>query len=141
VIVRDETGHIRYWWQQRAGSMTCNEAEYAAVIFAFEQLLKLDSRQRPSSIEIYCDSRVVVDQMSGLASAHAPGLRQAQARLKTLVIQFEQVTFHHVSREYNRLADALAFEAVENAPHQKARQEKEKQENGIWEELISTWRS
>jgi ribonuclease HI len=97
--------------------MTCNEAEYAAVILAIESL----SRLRILEVDIFSDSQVVVHQMSGLASVKAPALRQAQARLRALLVGFERVTFHHVPREQNRLADALANEAVEKGNGQDER--------------------
>ncbi len=139
-IVRDEQGKICYWWQQRAGSLTCNEAEYAAAIFALERLLQIKNQEHIGEVEVLCDSRVVVDQMQGRAEAHAPGLRQAKARLRTLTERFEKVTFHHISREQNRLADALAFEAVEGWNHQKAEPATREQHADIVEEFFSTWR-
>lgn len=109
-IVRDECGQICYWWKQRSGALTCNEAEYAAAILALENLYH-QCRKRPA-LEVYSDSQVMVTQMQGYATAHAPALRQAQARLRALVVQFPQVRFHHIARQHNRLADALAFEAL-----------------------------
>ncbi|MBU2609320.1 MAG: ribonuclease HI family protein [Chloroflexi bacterium] len=108
-VVRDERGEIRHWWRRRAGRMTCNEAEYAAIIFALESLRPL----HPAQVEVYSDSQVVVHQMRGLARAQAPALRQAQVRLRGLVVQFERVTFHHIPREQNLLADALANDVLD----------------------------
>ncbi|PJH75019.1 MAG: bifunctional RNase H/acid phosphatase, partial [Anaerolineae bacterium CG_4_9_14_0_8_um_filter_58_9] len=68
---------------------------------------------QPQEVHVYSDSQVVVQQMRGLATARAPAMRQAQARLRALIVQFEQVTFHHVPREQNRLADALANEVLD----------------------------
>jgi ribonuclease HI len=34
-------------------------------------------------------------------------------RLRGLILYFEKVTFHHIPREQNRLADALANEAAD----------------------------
>jgi ribonuclease HI len=34
-------------------------------------------------------------------------------RLRGLIVQFEKVTFHHIPREKNRLADALANDAAD----------------------------
>lgn len=108
-VVRDEHGQIQHWWSRRANGMSCNEAEYAAVVLALESLLPL----KPSEVQIFSDSQVVVHQMSGIASARAPALRQAQMRVRMLVARFERVTFHHIPREQNRLADALANEAAD----------------------------
>ena len=112
-IIRDEKGEVRYLWRAWAGKLTCNEAEYAAAIFAFENLLKLSAFRRPASLIVYSDSRVMVDQMSGLATARAEGLRLARNRLRHLIANFNSVSFQYIPREQNRLADALAFEAVE----------------------------
>jgi len=59
------------------------------------------------------DSQVVVHQMRGLATPRAPALRKLQAQVRGLLVSFKRATFHHISREQNRLADALANEAVE----------------------------
>jgi ribonuclease HI len=67
----------------------------------------------PRELKLYSDSQVMVHQMQGIASAHAPALRQAQMRMRGLVVQFEKVTFHHIPREKNRLADALANDAAD----------------------------
>ena len=110
-IVRDEKGRIIHWWSKRDKRLTCNEAEYAAAIMAFEYLRAL--RTSPREVRLFSDSQVMVHQMQGIASAHAPALRQAQIRLRGLIVLFEKVTFHHIPREKNRLADALANDAAD----------------------------
>ncbi len=108
-VVHDDLGNLRALWATRAGRLTCNEAEYAAAFLALERLLP----HKPEEIVLMSDSQVMVHQMTGLASAQSPKLKQAQARLRTLVVQFEHVAFQHIPREQNRLADALANEAAD----------------------------
>lgn len=139
-IVRDERDQICYWWHARAGALTCNEAEYAAAIFALEQLRRLTGGRGVSEVTIYSDSRVMVDQMSGKAAAHAPGLHKAMTRLQALVSRFRKVNFQHISREQNRLADALAFEAVEG-PGQASQSKAAGPNPELWEQLEKIWRS
>ena len=115
-IVRDEKGQIVHLWSRRDQRMTCNEAEYAAAIMALEKISAL--RIGPKILKIFSDSQVMVHQMSGIATARAPGLRQAQMRLRGLVALFERVTFHHIPREENRLADALANDAADGKESQ-----------------------
>jgi ribonuclease HI len=110
-IVRDERGNILHWWGRCAARMTCNEAEYAAAIMALENIHTLQNP--PRALKVYSDSQVLVHQMSGIATARASALRQAQLRLRGLVVNFEFVTFHHIPREQNRLADALANDAAD----------------------------
>lgn len=138
-IVRDENGRICYWWSGRAGSLTCNEAEYAAAIFAIEQLQRLRNARHLAEIALYSDSRVLVDQMNGRAAAHAPALRQANARLRALIAHFQKVSFHHIPRERNRLADALAYEAVCGDYQPGSEPVLECPDTDAWEQLIRLW--
>lgn len=107
-VVSAEDGQIRAIWSRRAGKLTCNEAEYAAAHLALENLLRRGARE----VLVRSDSQVMVHQMSGLASAQSPKLKQAQSRLRALVVQFEQVKFEHIPREQNQVADAVASEAL-----------------------------
>jgi ribonuclease HI len=107
-VVFDE-GRICHWFARRAGGMTNNEAEYAAVALALEELARLSAAE----IAVYSDSQILVHQMTGRATAHAPGLRQAQVQLRLLTAHFAKVTFQHIPRERNRLADALANDVVD----------------------------
>ncbi len=108
-IVKDTNGSILHWWAKRAGPMTNNEAEYAAVIFALEQLQRLN----PTEVAVFSDSRIVVDPMRGLATLKAPGLKKAFVQVRALVMKYKRVTFHHIPRKRNRLADALANDAAD----------------------------
>lgn len=139
-IARDGQGRILYWWCRRAGALTCNEAEYAAAIFALEQVLRLPPGQRPQEVTVCSDSRVLVDQMTGRAEAHAPALRQARDHLHTLARRFRKVTFQHIPRQHNRLADALAFEALGEIPAQPPARELSGLHPETCNEFLKTWR-
>lgn len=108
-VVRDEQGRIVGWLARRAGGMTCNEAEYEAIILAVEQL----AGWQPASVIIFTDSRVVVDQAQGRASARAPGLQERLVRLRAATMALPRVEFRHIPRERNRLADALANDVAD----------------------------
>lgn len=108
-VVVDERGHIRHWWSCQAGPMTNNEAEYAAVIFALQRLLLI----QPLEIVLYSDSRTVVEQMQGRARARSENMRHAYQQARTLAAGFPHISFHHIPRERNRLADALANETAD----------------------------
>lgn len=108
-IVCDTHGKIRHWWSQCLGPLTCNEAEYEAAIFALQNLRKI----HPDQVHIFSDSQILVHQMNGLARTRASGLLRARAQLQALVVEFEQVTFQHIPRKQNRIADALANDVVD----------------------------
>ncbi len=138
-IIRDPNDRICFWWKCKAGEMTCNEAEYAAAIFALEQMFKIKKVKKIEKIKIYSDSQIMVDQMSGHAAVNSPKLQILQKRLVSISKQFIQVTFHHIPREYNRLADALAYEAVEGIQVDSP-QKKHSCKPEIWEQFSSIWR-
>lgn len=108
-VVRGENGQIFHLWSKQVGILSCNEAEYAAAIMALELL----GRIYKGPVDIFSDSQIMVYQMQGRAFVKAAGLRTAHAQLRALVGHFERVTFNHIPREKNRLADALANEIVE----------------------------
>jgi ribonuclease HI len=114
-VLRDGDGQTRRWWARRAGRLNCNEAEYAAAVMALEEISKENSSRKLRELEIivYSDSQVMVHQMMGLATPSASGLRKWHVRLRGLAIRFGQITFRHIPREQNRLADALANEAAD----------------------------
>lgn len=107
-VVYDERGTIALWWYRAVEALTCNEAEYRAAIFALGQLLSF----RPLALTVFSDSQVMVRQMRGEAAVRSPALRQLHHELRGCVAQFDAVTFCHIAREQNRVADALAYEAI-----------------------------
>jgi len=110
VVVRDGTGQVVTWRSKRLPEpMTCNEAEYEALLFGLETVGTL----RPGQVEVRMDSQVVVNQMMGLFAVRNAALRRLHARARAAVAALGPVTFVHVPRLRNRLADALANEAVD----------------------------
>ena len=110
VAIKDERGKLIAWRKKSAPPMTCNQAEYAAVIFALEQVLTY--QPLPREVRVFSDSRVVVEQMSGWIRVNSLALKALHRRARALTERFERVTFTHIPRERNQLADAMADEAI-----------------------------
>jgi probable phosphoglycerate mutase len=89
--------------------MTCDEAEYEALLFGLETVCTLG----PEQLEVRMDSQIVVNQMLGLFAVRSAALRRLHARARAAVAALGAVEFVHVGRLRNRLADALANEAVD----------------------------
>ena len=115
VVVYDLADNLLEWQSWKVDPLTCNEAEYQAVIAALDHLFPLG----PDEVDVYTDSQILVNQISGAATAQAPRLRQALVRLRGIVSKYKRVTFHHIPREHNRLADALANEVVDKKVHKR----------------------
>lgn len=105
---KDERGWLVGWRMKPAGRMTNNEAEYHAVIFALEQAARMSAQE----VHIFCDNQVIVQQLRGLCEARAESMRRLLQQARALARLFPLVTFTHIPREENRLADALANEAL-----------------------------
>ena len=110
VVLRDETRRVLDWRSRRLPrTMTCNQAEYEAVILGLEMAYTL----RPERMEMRSDSQVVVNQMLGLFAVRNPALRRLHTRARAAVAALDEVKLVHVRRRRNRLADALASEAAD----------------------------
>lgn len=83
------------------GITTNNQAEYQAVKLALEAATKFDGR----SVQAYVDSQLVARQLNGVYKVKNKELWPVHEAIKELVSQFESVTFTHVNRKHNQLAD------------------------------------
>lgn len=108
-VARTSQGHFLGWLSRQLPRMTNNEAEYQAVLLG----LALGRHLEAETVEIVTDSQVVVHQMQGRSRVNSPRLKQLHRQACVAVRPFRRVRFRHVSREQNKLADALAAEALE----------------------------
>jgi len=95
--------------------MTNNQAEYHALI----EGLKAVKDWKPDRLEIYLDSKLVVEQIKGQYKIKEPELQKLYAQATQLLdgLQYE---IKHVAREENRGADHLANMAIdEKVPKRK----------------------
>jgi ribonuclease HI len=109
VVVRDGQGRILDAASCYLEGMTNNEAEYEALILGLELAL---ARSDPA-VTLLTDSQVVVGQVSGRFAVRDRKLAPRHERACRLLAQLREATLAHISRERNRLADALAGEAME----------------------------
>ena len=91
------------------GKATNNEAEYQALI----EGLKAAAEWKPDRLELYLDSKLVVEQVNGSYRVRKPELQPLYQRAKELLGGFDEVVISHVEREKNRGADALANMALD----------------------------
>jgi len=112
VLLRRGDGAVLSIHQRREKQMTCNEAEYAALIWALELLAPFP----PPVAWFISDSEVVVGQMRGRCDVNSSALRQQHRRACQLLAGIPEALFIHVPRELNVLADAASREALWQAP-------------------------
>ena len=93
---------------QYLGVNTNNVAEWTSLILALESA-KLNNYY---PITIKLDSLLVVNQIQNLWKVKTPHLLPLYKKAKLLVTP--QIKFEHVLREYNKDADALVNETLDN---------------------------
>jgi ribonuclease HI len=91
--------------------LTNNAAEYRALIAAL--CWALDNSLQ--TVRILSDSELLVKQMRGEYKVKSPELYHLFTAAKQLANQIETVTFEHIRREFNKDADRLANEAMDDA--------------------------
>ena len=90
---------------------TNNVAEYNALLAALRWAIE----HSVSALHIRSDSELLVKQMKGEYRVKNPGLQPLYEEAKSLVRQIGRVKFEHVRREFNKDADRLANEAMDEA--------------------------
>lgn len=116
VVIEDDQGMRLRGLHRWLGVKTNNEAEYAALI----EGLKAVRDWKPDRLEIYLDSKLVVEQMNGRYKIKAPELIPLQREAAELLREFSDVGISHVERARNRGADDLANKAIdEKVPKKK----------------------
>jgi ribonuclease HI len=97
--------------KQSLGTCTNNVAEYSGLLAA----LKWAVKHGISDLHIRSDSELLVKQMKGEYRVKNPGLQPLYEEARTLARHIGRVRFEHVRREFNKEADRLANEAMDEA--------------------------
>jgi ribonuclease HI/pterin-4a-carbinolamine dehydratase len=91
------------------GVTTNNQAEYTALKFALEECIKMGVLE----VEVYMDSLLVINQMKGIFKVKNRDLWPIHDAIKQLSKKFKKISFSHVPREFNKLADAAVNRALD----------------------------
>lgn len=94
----------------KIGSVTNNVAEYEGLIQGLKKCLELGVKR----VVVRSDSQLLVRQMLGEYKIKALHLKEMVQTAQQLVSRFEKVSFEHIPREQNKLADKLANEALDS---------------------------
>lgn len=102
-IVMDEHENVIHQGGLYLGITTNNQAEYTGVRLALEKAIEIGAK----TVECRIDSTLVVNQLNGVYTIKNRDLWPVHEQIKNLVTRFDRVTFTHIRREYNQLADGM----------------------------------
>lgn len=109
VVIERADGTLVARGKKYLGVMTNNQAEYRALIAG----LKAVARYLPAAVSVYMDSELIVKQMNGEYRVRDATLQPLYEEARAAAAQLPLVTFTHVPRGKNALADKLANEALD----------------------------
>lgn len=93
------------------GVTTNNQAEYMALKLGLEAA----KEQGALMVDVFMDSLLVINQMRGIFKVRNRDLWPVHSAIIELTHQFHKVSFTHVPRELNKLADAAVNRALDEA--------------------------
>lgn len=112
--ISDERGNLLYEEGRYIGITTNNVAEYTGVLEALMYIKGNLAKESKVSIELYADSKLVVEQLSGRYKIKSPHLKPLIERIKILALELGGVIHSHIPRSKNTEADRLANLALDS---------------------------
>lgn len=97
------------------GDATNNDAEYQALIFALKKCKSLLGSSKAKKTRIICklDSELVVKQLNHEYKITKENTQKYFLSVWNIMLDFGAVTFHHVPRSQNSVADAMVNQALD----------------------------
>jgi len=114
LVIYEDKQKILYQEGRFLGIKTNNEAEYSGIIAALEWVKKNKTNYNITQLNFFADSQLMIRQFQGLYKVKAPTLLPLYAHAQQLLAQINlPIKFTDVRREFNKLADELANQAMD----------------------------
>ena len=110
--ISSDKGELIYEEGKYIGLTTNNIAEYRAVLEAFKYIHQ--NITSAAEIHLFADSRLIIEQLLGNFKVKHPGLKPLFTEIKSLEKFLPKITYTHVLRERNKIADRLANLALDS---------------------------
>lgn len=110
VVIRSRDGVVIKKLGKYLGKCTNNEAEYHGLILGLEEALKMGADE----LEVLLDSQLITNQMLGKYKVKDGKLKLLYQKATSLVKKFSNVSFVHISREKNKMADYIVNKIIDN---------------------------
>lgn len=108
-VLIDTAGNLPEKCGKYLGIVTNNQAEYAGIL----EGLGAAKARGVTDLECFLDSELVVKQVRGEYRVKDPGLKIAHAKVLKLAAGFKKISFTHVPREKNKIADKVVNDTLD----------------------------
>lgn len=97
------------------GIKTNNQAEYQGLISALKKVLAMlgKNKTKQTEVEVRMDSELIVRQMNNQYKISNEKMQTMYVEVHNLILDFKKVSFTHVPREQNKLADKMVNQAID----------------------------
>ena len=112
--ISDENRKLLHEEGEYIGKTTNNVAEYTGVIAALKFVKEKYGDKLPVKIDLFADSKLLAEQLSGRYKIKHPNLRPLFDQIKILEMELGSILYTHVPRDKNKEADRLANKALDN---------------------------
>jgi len=112
-VILDDKKNTLYEEGRYIGIATNNVAEYTAVLSALKCVSEKLALNERINIELFADSKLVAEQLSGRYKIKSPHLKPIIEKIKILALELGAVTYSHIPRSKNTRADRLANQALD----------------------------
>lgn len=110
-VLKDAAGNVVKCASEFVGvSVTNNMCEYRGALLG----LKLAQDAGVKEIVLKTDSLLLCNQVKGVYRVKSPNLKDIYSNLMTESRNFDSFDVQHIRREFNKEADTLANEGIEN---------------------------
>jgi ribonuclease HI len=103
-VIYSPSGEIVSELNKSLGIATNNVAEYLALKLTLERAIELNIK----NVEVFMDSKLVVEQMKGTWKIKNEYLQILNDEIKLKLTHFNFISFTHIPRNLNTQADTLA---------------------------------
>ena len=109
VLLDENDGEIKKE-SEYLGITTNNQAEYRALLTGLGDALMHGVKE----LDVYMDSELIVKQINGQYKVKNQELLPHYTAVKTVADKFDKITFNHVPRAMNKIADGLVNECLDS---------------------------
>lgn len=111
IVIKDEKNDLIESSGKYLGELTNNQAEYQALIFGLSEVKKTGA----SEVNVFMDSQLIVNQLNHKFKVKDKDLASLFVKVWNLTLAFKKVSWQHITRDKNKLADFEVNKALNRA--------------------------
>lgn len=114
LVIYNDKKEIIYQESTFLGIKTNNEAEYSGFLSALKWILDNKDNYKITQVNFFADSQLMIRQLQGIYKVKSPNLVPIFAKAQKLITEINlPIKYQDVRREFNKLADELANQAMD----------------------------